>query len=204
MRGPVRASVLVPAATGLAVAAVLAVAGLWTDDGAAGGSRAGRPDAVTAAAGAKVMDPGARQEAPALAGADLDGKQVALGDFRGQVVVLNAWGSWCAPCRAEADDLERLSRQTRADGVRFLGINTRDRDRAAARSFVRAHDMTFPSLHDPDGELLLRFPPALVNPQAIPSTLVIDRRGRVAAAIGGAVTDEQLRPLLARVLEEES
>ncbi|MFE2129965.1 TlpA family protein disulfide reductase [Streptomyces amritsarensis] len=204
MRRPVRASLLVPAATGVVVAAVLAAAGLWTDDGAGAGGRAGRPDAIGAAAGATVMEPGTRQDAPALAGADLDGKQVALGDFRGQVVVVNAWGSWCGPCRAEADDLERLSRQTRGDGVRFLGINTRDRDRAAARSFVRAHDMTFPSLHDPDGELLLRFPPSLVNPQAIPSTLVIDRRGRIAAAIGGAVTDEQLRPLLARVLEEDS
>ncbi|MEW1802379.1 MULTISPECIES: TlpA disulfide reductase family protein [Streptomyces] len=204
MRRPVRASVVVPAGTGLAVAAVLAVAGICTDDGSAAGSAAGGPGAVRAAAGATVMDPGSRQDAPALAGADLEGERIALGDFRGQVVVLNAWGSWCGPCRTEADDLERLSRQTRADGVRFLGINTRDRDRAAARSFVRAHDMTFPSLHDPDGELLLRFPPSLVNPQAIPSTLVIDRRGRVAAAIGGAVTDEQLRPLLARVLQEES
>ncbi|MFE0012930.1 TlpA family protein disulfide reductase, partial [Streptomyces erythrochromogenes] len=112
MRRPVRASALVPPAAGLAVAAVLAAAGLWTDDGAGAGARAGRPNAIVAAAGATVMDPGTRQDAPALAGADLDGKQVSLGDFRGQVVVLNAWGSWCGPCRAEADDLERLSRLT--------------------------------------------------------------------------------------------
>ena len=100
--------------------------------------------------------------------------------------------------------LERLNRQSRADGIRFLGINTRDRDRAAARSFVRTHGLGFPSLYDPQGELLLRFPPELLNPQAIPSTLVIDRRGRVAVSIGGAVTDEQLRPLLTRVAEERS
>lgn len=148
------------------------------------------------------MDSGARPTAPVLAGEDLDGKPVSLAEFRGQVVVLNVWGSWCGPCRAEADDLERLSGQTRAEGVRFLGINTRDRDRAAAQSFVRAHGLGFPSLHDPDGELLLRFPPALLNPQAIPSTLVIDRRGRIAVSIGGAITDEELRPLLARVAEE--
>nr|WSW42250.1 TlpA family protein disulfide reductase [Streptomyces sp. NBC_01001] len=195
-----RLSAVVLAGAGLAVAVggVLAVGG--TDSGAPDG----RVSAVRAAAGATVVDPGARQEAPALAGDDLDGQPVGLTDFRGQVVVLNVWGSWCGPCRAEADDLERLSRQTRDEGVRFVGINTRDRNRAAARSFVRAHGLSFPSLHDPTGELLLRFPPALLNPQAIPSTLVIDRRGRIAVGIGGPVTEEQLRPLLTRVVEEES
>ncbi|WUH78987.1 TlpA family protein disulfide reductase [Streptomyces sp. NBC_00435] len=93
--------------------------------------------------------------------------------------------------------------RARGQGVQFLGINTRDRDRAAAQSFVRAHDLTFPSLHDPTGELLLRFPPSVLNPRALPSTLVIDRQGRIAVAIGGAVTAGQLRPLLARVVEEE-
>lgn len=186
------------------MAAGLFLTGVLTDsdDDTDGGAPAGRAGAVGAAAGATVMDPGAREEAPALEGDDLDGKPVSLAGFRGQVVVLNVWGSWCAPCRAEADDLERLSRQTRGEGVRFLGINTRDRDRAAAQSFVGAHDLGFPSLHDPAGELLLRFPPAVLDPQAIPSTLVVDRRGRIAVAIGGAVTAEQLRPLLARVVEE--
>ncbi|MGW6691366.1 TlpA disulfide reductase family protein [Streptomyces sp. NPDC054961] len=206
MRRGIRAAA-VPAGAGLAVAAGLILAGVCTDDGgASGGSGAsggGGPVGLRAAAGATVVDRGAREETPALAGDDLDGNPVSLTGFRGQVVVLNVWGSWCAPCRAEADDLERLSRQTRGDGVRFLGINTRDRDRAAAQSFVRAHDVSFPSLHDPTGELLLRFPPAVLNPQALPSTLVIDRRGRIAVAIGGAVTAEQLRPLLTRVVEEE-
>lgn len=219
MRRRVRAAAI-PAAAGLAVAAGLFLAGVCTDDGGApaggassggaaaggassGGAAAGTQAGVRAAAGAVVVDRGAREDAPALAGDDLDGNPVSLTGFRGEVVVLNVWGSWCAPCRAEADDLEQLSRQTRGEGVRFLGINTRDRDRAAARSFVRAHGLSFPSLHDPAGELLLRFPPAALNPQAIPSTLVIDRRGRIAVAIGGAVTAEQLRPLLARVVEEE-
>ncbi|MFD8951365.1 TlpA disulfide reductase family protein [Streptomyces xanthophaeus] len=196
-----RAAVAVPAGAGLAVAAGLILTGLVTHDGD-GGAAAARPGAVRAAAGATVVDPGAREKAPALAGEDLDGRAVSLAGFHGQVVVLNVWGSWCAPCRAEADDLERLSRQTRGEGVRFLGINTRDRDRAAAQSFVRAHEVSFPSLHDPDGELLLRFPPAALNPQAIPSTLVIDRRGRIAVSIGGAVTAGQLQPLLDRVVEE--
>ncbi|MDX3533818.1 TlpA disulfide reductase family protein [Streptomyces sp. MB09-01] len=195
-------AVVVPAGAGLAVAAGLLLAGLVTDDGGAGApdGRAG----VARAAEAKVLDPGARRNAPALAGDDLDGEPVGLAAFRGHVVVLNVWGSWCGPCRAEAEDLARLSRETPVEEVRFLGINTRDPDRTAARSFVREHGLDFPSLHDPSGALLLRFPPELLNPQAVPSTLVIDRRGRIAVAIGGAVTGEQLRPLLARVVEEES
>ncbi|WP_404953345.1 TlpA family protein disulfide reductase [Streptomyces sp. 147326] len=202
MRRSARRALVVPAGAGLAVAAGLLLAGLATDDGGSGApdGRAG----VARASEAKVLDPGARQDAPALAGDDLDGEPVGLARFRGQVVVLNVWGSWCGPCRAEAQDLARLSRETPAEEVRFLGINTRDPDLTAARSFVREHGLGFPSLHDPSGELLLRFPPELLNPQAIPSTLVIDRRGRIAVAIGGAVTDEQLRPLLARVVEEES
>ncbi|MEV7443806.1 TlpA disulfide reductase family protein [Streptomyces sp. NPDC091204] len=206
MRRPVRRAVLAPAGAGLAVAAGLLLAGLLTDDGgakAAPGGRAGGAGGISTAAGARVLDPGARRDAPTLAGDDLDGRPAGLAGLRGHVVVLNVWGSWCGPCRAEAEDLARLSRETPGEEVRFLGINTRDPDRAAARSFVREHGLGFPSLHDPAGELLLRFPPELLNPQAVPSTLVIDRRGRVAVAIGGAVTDEQLRPLLARVVEEE-
>ncbi|MFE4636318.1 TlpA family protein disulfide reductase [Streptomyces sp. NPDC056773] len=199
----------VPLRTALAGAGLaVALAGcLYAAAGAAspGGEPSG-PGSVAAgprpAAAAEVVDPALRPQAPELAGADLDGKPVGLAEFRGQVLVLNVWGSWCGPCRAEADDLARLSGQTREQGVRFLGINTRDRDRAAARSFVRAHGLEFPSLHDPTGELLLRFPPALLNPQTIPSTLVIDRRGRIAVSIGGAVTDEELRPLLTRVAQE--
>ncbi|MFD6885601.1 TlpA disulfide reductase family protein [Streptomyces sp. NPDC059957] len=198
------------AGAGLAVAlagCVYAAAGAASDggDGSDGGGPPGSGSAaVRPMSAAAVVDAGARPQAPALAGADLDGKPVGLAGFRGQVVVLNVWGSWCGPCRAEADDLERLSGETRTQGVRFLGINTRDRDRAAAQSFVRAHGLGFPSLHDPAGELLLRFPPALLNPQTIPSTLVIDRRGRIAVSIGGAVTDEELRPLLTRVAQEAS
>ncbi|MET9692432.1 TlpA disulfide reductase family protein [Streptomyces sp. NPDC006514] len=211
--GPRRVRVRSAALAGAALAAaaagcVFAAVGTVAADGSRAEAAAGPATAVRAAvgaaAGATVIDPADRPAAPALAGDDLDGKRVALDGFRGQVVVLNVWGSWCGPCRAEADDLVRLDRQTRDQGVRFLGINTRDPDRAAARSFVRAHGIDFPSLHDPTGELLLRFPPALLNPQAIPSTLVIDRRGRIAVSIGGAVTGDELGPLLSRVMEEAS
>lgn len=202
--GPRRVRTTAVLAGAGAAAALGVFAAVGADGGATGAPPTGPAGPVRAAAEVTVVDPGARAAAPALAGDDLDGKPVSLAEFRGHVVVLNVWGSWCGPCRAEADDLERLRRQTGAEGIRFLGINTRDRDPAPARAFVRAHGLGFPSLYDPTGELLLRFPPALLNPQAIPSTLVIDRRGRVAVSIGGAVTDEELRPVLARVAGEES
>ncbi|MFG2989559.1 TlpA disulfide reductase family protein [Streptomyces sp. NPDC048257] len=204
-RPQMRTTALAGAALAVAVAGfVFAAVGTVAADGSRAEAAAGPMTAVRAAAEAAVIDPADRPAAPELAGDDLDGKPVGLAGFRGHVVVLNVWGSWCGPCRAEADDLERLDRQTRDEGVRFLGINTRDPDRAAARTFVRTHGLGFPSLHDPTGELLLRFPPALLNPQAIPSTLVIDRRGRIAVSIGGAVTEGELAPLLARVTQEAS
>ncbi|MFD4912997.1 TlpA disulfide reductase family protein [Streptomyces virginiae] len=193
---------LVAAAADCVFAAVGSVAAAGSRAEAAAGPATAAGAVVRSAAEATVIAPADRPAAPATAGDDLDGKPVGLDGFRGQVVVVNVWGSWCGPCRGEADDLARIERRTRDQGVRFLGINTRDPDRAAARSFVRAHGLDFPSLHDPTGELLLRFPPALLNPQAIPSTLVIDRRGRVAVSIGGAVTEDELGPLIARVLEE--
>lgn len=160
----VRTAVLAGSALTAAVAGcVYAAVGTVAADGSRAEAAAGPATAIRAAVGtaadAKVIDPADRPAAPALTGDDLDGKRVTLDGLRGHVVVLNVWGSWCGPCRAEADDLARIDRQTRDQGVRFLGINTRDPERAAARSFVSAHGIGFPSLHDPTGELLLRFPP---------------------------------------------
>ncbi|RSS63412.1 TlpA family protein disulfide reductase [Streptomyces sp. WAC07061] len=206
--GPVRRRVRtavplgVPVGVGLAVAAALLLTGIATDGTGDGAAAATGTVAAVPAAAAAVAAPRARPSAPALTGSDLDGRPVSLPALRGDVVVLSVWGSGCGPCRAEADDLALLSGQLRGEEVRFLGINTRDRDRDAARSFVRAHGLGFPSLHDPTGALLRRFPPAVLSPRTVPSTLVLDRRGRVAVAIGGAVSAEQLRPLVARLVAE--
>ncbi|RKN09789.1 TlpA family protein disulfide reductase [Streptomyces radicis] len=144
-----------------------------------------------------------RQEAPDLAGDTVDGDQLALSDYRGQVVVLNIWGSWCPPCIAEADNFVRVAEDTADDGVQFIGINTRDRTRENAQAFEREHGVPYPSLYDPDGRLLLEFPRGSLNPQAIPSTLVIDREGRIAARALKALTEEELRAALDPVMAEE-
>lgn len=130
-----------------------------------------------------------REVAPELSGTTLDGAELALADFAGQVIVLNVWGSWCAPCRAEAPALVAAAAQL--PDVQFIGINTRDLDPAPAQAFVRAFDVEYPNIYDPDGALLLGF--GQVPPKAIPSTLVIDENGRVAARMLGEITTTVLK-----------
>ena len=135
-----------------------------------------------------VLDAEQRQVAPELSGETLEGELLSTEDFAGQVRVLNVWGSWCAPCRAEAPAL--VAAAEKLPDVQFIGVNTRDLDPAPAQAFVRAFDVTYPNLYDPDGSLLLGF--GQVPPKAIPSTLVIDEAGRVAARMLGEVSTATL------------
>ncbi len=125
-----------------------------------------------------------RPVAPELSGTTLDGEALSTADYAGRVIVLNVWGSWCAPCRAEAPALVEAAKQM--PEVQFIGVNTQDNDPAPAQAFVRTSGITYPSLYDPKGALLLGF--GQVPPKAIPSTLVIDESGRVAARMLGEVT----------------
>lgn len=139
-----------------------------------------------------------RTAAPQLAGTTLSGERVSLADFGGRPVVVNVWGSWCPPCRREAPELAAAAREL--DGrVAFLGISTRDNDRNAALAFERRFEVPYPSLYDPAGELLLGFRKTL-PPNAIPSTLVIDADGRVAARIIGETTKGMLVGLIEDVV----
>lgn len=147
-----------------------------------------------------VLAPDERQPAPEVSGTTLQGDELALTDFAGDVVVLNVWGSWCAPCRAEAATLQEVSDEFTERGVQFVGINTRD-DQADAKAFERNFGITYPSLVDPDGQLQLRFRDSL-PPTSIPSTLVIDREGRVAARVLGPTSYLQLKGLVEDVAAE--
>ena len=124
------------------------------------------------------------REAPIqLTGENLDGEEMALDDFRGTPVVVVVWGSWCAPCRAEVDDVVAAAEELGRD-ARFVGINLRDHSPAQAQAFVRTQDVPYPSFYSPDGKAMLAFD-GVLTPNSIPSFVVLDARGRVAASIIG-------------------
>jgi cytochrome c biogenesis protein CcmG/thiol:disulfide interchange protein DsbE len=143
-------------------------------------------DAV--AAGDRVDAP---EERLPLLGADREG---ALSDYRGQVVVLNVWASWCPPCIDELPLLERTQRRIDGRGATVLGVNYKDLPEDALR-LVRRFRLTYPSLRDRDGEYAEDF--AVVG---IPETFVIDRRGQIAAVRRGPVNERWLARTLPRVL----
>lgn len=142
-----------------------------------------------------VLDPADRKEPGEVAGETLDGEQVSLDDYAGQVVVVNVWGSWCGPCRKEAPMLAEAARDLADDGVAFLGIDSRDPSPSAARAFVRRFDIPYPSIYDQQGRTLLAFRGTL-NPNAIPSTVVVDPQGRVAGSVLGEVSRTTLEDLV--------
>ncbi|WP_318646833.1 TlpA disulfide reductase family protein [Nocardioides donggukensis] len=132
------------------------------------------------------LAPGERQDPVELAGEDLDGDPVSLTDLRGRVVVINVWGAWCTDCRKEAPDLVEVAEEVDPEQVAFLGIDARDPSRENARGYVRTFEVPYPSLYDPKGESLLEFRGTL-TPNSIPSTVVLDRQGRVAASVLGVL-----------------
>lgn len=198
LRSPVpggrRTLVLVPL-----LALLLGACGVGTDAVAAGGTF------TFVAPGGQTQilydPPESRGTVRGLSGESLlgPGATVGLDDFPGQVVVLNVWGSWCGPCREEAPGLQQVYDTTRASGVTVLGIDVRD-DRDAATDFMRDRGLTYPSLFDNPGRTLavLRGFPR----NTVPSTIVLDRRHRVAAVFLTALRVSELLPVVQRIAAE--
>lgn len=145
------------------------------------------------------IDPQQRAPGPVVSGKRLgaDDTTVSSTDYPGKVVVLNVWGSWCPPCRQEAAGLQAASEATKAD-AQFLGINTRDFSPAAPEAFLRTSGVTYPSIFDPSGQSLLQLN-GQVPPSAIPSTLVLDRQGRVAIRVLGPISEATLTDMVDEV-----
>ncbi|MBA2311042.1 MAG: TlpA family protein disulfide reductase [Pseudonocardiales bacterium] len=127
------------------------------------------------------------------------GRTIGLGDYTGQVVVLNIWGSWCGPCRAELPGLQQVYDTAKASGVAVLGIDVRD-DRSAAADFVRDRGITFPSIFDQPGRSLDALSGYPRN--TVPSTIVLDREHRVAAVFLTTVRATELLPVVQRLAAE--
>jgi thiol-disulfide isomerase/thioredoxin len=148
-------------------------------------------------------DEGQRQELPEVAGEDLfdPGERIAASDYEGKVLVINLWGQWCGPCRTEAPEMQKLYEETKDDGVVVLGIDVRDHDRSAPQDFMRDRGLTYPSIYDPSGRSLINlsgYPRSVV-----PSTIVVDRQGRVAAVFLRELLASDLRPLVDRLVAEK-
>ncbi|THJ65610.1 TlpA family protein disulfide reductase [Arthrobacter echini] len=144
--------------------------------------------------------PGSRSEPVDVSGELFDGTTVDSGQWAGDVVVLNVWYAACAPCRVEAPMLQTLNTFFAPEGVRFYGINVRD-EKPTAEAFERNFGITYPSFVDRDGKLLLSLT-RYVPPQAVPTTLVLDRQGHVSARILGIADESTLRTLIADTLAE--
>jgi thiol-disulfide isomerase/thioredoxin len=130
-----------------------------------------------------------RVPAPTLHGESLDGQPLDLAAMRGKVVVVNFWASWCPPCRAESENLVKVATETKSQGVEFVGVDIKD-DRSAARRFVEVHAVPYPSIYDQPAVSLTRLHTLI--PQYPPSTLLIDKSGRIAALFVGGVTVTEL------------
>lgn len=185
---------LIALAATVCAAAALA-AGLLT--GLAGGGNNG----VTHVAGsnsAVLYSAGHRPAAPDFTATTLTGSRLAFAAYRGRVVVVNFWGSWCAPCRQEAPVLAVTAQQYRPDGVSFLGVDVRD-DTASALAFTRQFGVPYPSISDSGSVITLDFT-AVVPIAGTPTTLVIDRTGHIAGAVFGTATQRELTDILAQVM----
>jgi cytochrome c biogenesis protein CcmG, thiol:disulfide interchange protein DsbE len=177
----------------LTVVAVVVVAGLMALLGWGLLSRApaGSLDSALAA--------GERPAAPALELPRLGaGSTARLADWQGKVVVLNFWASWCGPCRDESPMLERWHRRLTRQGGTVLGVNVEDVT-SDARAFIRRYGLTYPMLRDGEGSSAEPF-----EVLGYPETIVIDRRGRIAAALRGPVDEAFMRDEVQPLLEEAS
>lgn len=184
-----RLAILLPAA---AAAAALLLSGCTSNDALANQYRSGNGQNYIAGDGSVSEYAATNRGAPvAFSGKLADGTTVSSKDYAGKVLVVNFWYAGCPPCRVEAPDLESLSQKYASQGVGFLGVNLYDSASTAA-SFEQDKGVTYPSVLDRDtGSVLLAFSKT-VPPKATPTTLVIDKEGRVAARILGAIPDKSI------------
>lgn len=179
--------------TVIAVAALVLVPGLLAG--------CGRDQPASALVGVDTISSPERADVPVIAGTTLDGDLLDVADLRGRIVVVNSWASWCGPCRDETPDFVALSEGVDPADVAVIGLNVTD-DGAAARAFVDELGVPYPSIEDPDGDILAGIPG--VPPSSLPSTVILDREGRIAARVIGATDSMELATLIATIMDEEA
>jgi thiol-disulfide isomerase/thioredoxin len=156
-------------------------------------------DNSNSAVGVTLIPVPQRVGVPQLSGTDLNGTDLVINYSDARATVINSWATWCAPCRVELPEFAQVALDPQFTDVNFIGLNVRD-SLDAARAF--STDLPFASLMDPDGVLLAQIPD--VPPQALPSTVIADQQGRVAARIIGPVPSGDLDEIIQWVLDNEN
>jgi thiol-disulfide isomerase/thioredoxin len=193
VRAKRRAVVLAAAVLAGVLVTVVFVAG-WTSSGGGGNNGVSY---VAGSTNAQLYAPGHRQPAPEFTATTLTGSRLSFSAYRGKVVLVNFWGSWCVPCREEAPVLATLAARYRPAGVAFLGVDVRD-TAASAEAFERGFGISYPSVSDTSSTVTLDFT-ARVPIAGTPTTLVIDRTGHIAGAVFGQASYTELATILAKV-----
>lgn len=185
------------------VAAAVATSGCSSNDNLANQFKSGDSKNYIAGDGTVSEFAAAdRKEAVSWQGVVEDGSVLSSQNLSGVVTVMNFWYAGCAPCRAEAKDLEAMYKEFLPNKVQFVGVNVRD-TAGTAQAFERAFGVTYPSIIDNNsGSVVLAFT-GVVSPQAVPTTLVIDRQGRVAARVLGRMQPSILKAMIQRVVSEK-
>jgi len=190
VRRPRRVALAAAVLAGVLLIVVLATG--WAGGGNSGVTTVGgNPSAV-------VYPAGHRPLAPEFTGTTLTGSKLSFSSYRGRVVVLNFWGSWCVPCREEAPILAAVAAKYQPSGVSFLGVDVRDTT-ASALAFTHGFHVSYPSVSDQSSAITLDFTTARVPIAGTPTTLVVDRSGHIAGAVFGTVTYPDLTAVLAKV-----
>jgi thiol-disulfide isomerase/thioredoxin len=171
------------ALAGAALAALLALTGCSSLSGT------GDKGYISGDGSVAIIDEADRGEPVELAGESLTDEPVDAADYRGQVVVVNAWWSGCVPCRSEMPMLAKASAALDQQ-AQFVGINIRDSSQSQGLAFSRSAGVGYPSIFDPSGKAMLAFS-GKASMISTPTTVVLDEEGRVAAVISGEIPSEQ-------------
>ncbi|MEL7834846.1 TlpA disulfide reductase family protein [Fodinibius sp. Rm-B-1B1-1] len=127
----------------------------------------------------------------------LNGDTFTLSDYQGQVVLLNIWATWCAPCRQETPDLQELYEKYKEDGFMILGVSIDEQGESVVRPFIEEYDVSYPIVID-QGEIMDKYGPTM----GIPTTYIINKKGNLEYFAVGALTNKELEPRIKTLLEE--
>ena len=198
-----RSRTLALRAAALLVGSVLLVGCSSGDDPLSGFGSGSNQNYISGDGSELELAPDERSAPVEFEGETTDGDTISSAELAGQVVVVNFWYAGCPPCRAEAADLQSTHQAYAEDGVQFLGVNTYD-DGPTAEAFERTYGVTYPSILDAQRNRVQLAFAGNVPPNAVPTTLVIDRKGRVAARISGRIgAPSILESMIQTVLDEE-